>query len=267
MYIITNRKTNTYVYYDKATGKYTITPNIKYATSWDHESKAKNVMRSSLPKTMKGEYAVMQMPGTTNNETEDVVVMSSDFCDHHLDNQIEIVKQFSGLILNSVERRNELNEELSNIDKEISDIGHFIEFNDVPDNKKTAVFSVLQAKYRRRREIKNETEFTNKLADYKCGRISLSGLAERTVLAPEKMYTPRVLQDIFKTDTKKNTYIRKKQPVNQYDPYTGDLVATYDSIANASRHINGSLTCVGSISQCCRGIKSKAYGFGWKYAS
>lgn len=45
----------------------------------------------------------------------------------------------------------------------------------------------------------------------------------------------------------------------------GDRVdAIYPSLNEAARDVNGSS---GNISQCCRGIKSNAYGYQWKYLS
>lgn len=54
-----------------------------------------------------------------------------------------------------------------------------------------------------------------------------------------------------------------KRPVIQYDILTGNEIGTYSSIGEASRETN---TERSSISRCCLGQRSKAGGYGWKYA-
>lgn len=94
--------------------------------------------------------------------------------------------------------KNNLTDKLSKIDQEISDIQHYIEFNNLDAYKGFKAYKLLQETLIRRREIKNEllkiqifTETT--VSDLFNGRLEqrINGIQNRT-------YTPRVLTELFK---------------------------------------------------------------------
>lgn len=54
-----------------------------------------------------------------------------------------------------------------------------------------------------------------------------------------------------------------KKPVNQLDLQTGEIINTFDSIADAMRYLGKSKSS--HIIECCKGKLKQAYGFKWEY--
>ena len=67
-----------------------------------------------------------------------------------------------------------------------------------------------------------------------------------------------------KAETKRSG-INSPDGVDAYNPKTGELVAHYNSIADANRALGKEGT--GNISAVCRGRGKTAYGYVWKYTT
>lgn len=93
-----------------------------------------------------------------------------------------------------------LNQMLSEVDKEISDILHYIEFNNPDDEKLLMASKMLQERRRRRREIKNEMEKTvlmrETFLDSSFG-IKVHQSLEQMERMKGRIYTPRKLSSLF----------------------------------------------------------------------
>ena len=63
----------------------------------------------------------------------------------------------------------------------------------------------------------------------------------------------------------KRSGINSPDGVDAYDPKTGQLIAHYNSIADANRALGKEGT--GNISAVCRGRGKTAYGYIWKYTT
>lgn len=64
--------------------------------------------------------------------------------------------------------------------------------------------------------------------------------------------------------TRENNIHASGRKVNQYNIQTGELIKTFNSIADAGRAMNKENTI--TIRQVCNGVKKSAYGFKWTYA-
>lgn len=98
------------------------------------------------------------------------------------------------------EYQNNLNQMLSDVDKEICDLLHFLEFNDPDNATRLQVVEMLQQRSRRRREIKNEIE---KIALMKENflddsfALKLNQCLEHMERMQNRIYTPRKLKSLF----------------------------------------------------------------------
>lgn len=63
----------------------------------------------------------------------------------------------------------------------------------------------------------------------------------------------------------KRSNVNSPDGVDAYDPKTGELIAHYNSIADANRALGKEGT--GNISAVCRGRGKTAYGYVWKYTT
>ena len=93
-----------------------------------------------------------------------------------------------------------LNQMLSDVDKEICDIMHYIEFSDLSDCQMLKASRMLQERRRKRREIKDEMDKTalmrSTFLDSAFG-IKVQQSLEVMERMKERQYTPRKLNELF----------------------------------------------------------------------
>lgn len=98
------------------------------------------------------------------------------------------------------EYQNNLNGMLSDVDKEICDIMHYLEFNDLSDSDMINASKMLQERRRHRREIKDEMEKTDLMkSTFLDSAFSIKVQQSLSFMEKMKMrqYTPRKLTDLF----------------------------------------------------------------------
>ena len=93
---------------------------------------------------------------------------------------------------------------LSEADKEISDILHYIEFFNFSASDGYKLSKALKDVRLRRREIKNQIEIIEYINSSTGTSISEGHLNRQLEAISEKQYTPRVLNELFESRTKKN---------------------------------------------------------------
>ena len=98
------------------------------------------------------------------------------------------------------EYQNNLNRMLSDVDKEVCDIMHYLEFNELDDGEMLRAAKMLQVRRRHRREIKDEMEKTalmrSTFLDGTFGIKVQQGLDIMERMR-DRHYTPRKLNDLF----------------------------------------------------------------------
>ena len=85
----------------------------------------------------------------------------------------------------------------SEVDKEISDIMHFIEFNNFSASEGYKLCKAIKDLRLRRRRIKNELELINIVNMHTLNNVALGHTNKAITGLDKKQYTPRVLQDLF----------------------------------------------------------------------
>lgn len=93
--------------------------------------------------------------------------------------------------------RHELVAELSNVDKEITDIEHYIEFYSLSASRGYKTSKMLKDCLQRRREIKDEIELINRISVMSVGHIANGKGRNDLEKIKHKQYTPRVLSELF----------------------------------------------------------------------
>ena len=99
------------------------------------------------------------------------------------------------------EYQTNLNQMLSAVDKEICDLMHYLEFNDLDDEEMLQVSKMLKDRRLHRREIKDEMEKISLMkATFLDGAFGIK--VQQSLEVMERMkarkYTPRKLNDLFK---------------------------------------------------------------------
>lgn len=90
-----------------------------------------------------------------------------------------------------------LTDEESKIDKQISDILHYIEFYTFSASDGYKLCKALKELRLRRREIKNELELINIISVHTCNNIANGNTSKAIDGLENKQYAPRVLNDLF----------------------------------------------------------------------
>lgn len=85
----------------------------------------------------------------------------------------------------------------SEVDKEISDIMHFIEFNNFSASEGYKLCKAIKDLRLRRRRIKNELELINIVNMHTLNNVALGHTNKAITGLDKKQYTPRVLQELF----------------------------------------------------------------------
>lgn len=88
-------------------------------------------------------------------------------------------------------------DELSQVDLEISDIYHYIEFNNLDVQRGFKIYKQLQDALRRRRVIKDRIEIVKVMRQHGINKKNLSSVLEYMGTEHKKTYTPRVLKELF----------------------------------------------------------------------
>ncbi len=96
--------------------------------------------------------------------------------------------------------QNNLNQMLSDVDKEICDIMHYLEFSDLNDSEMLRASRMLQERRRKRREIKDEMDKTALMrSTFLDGAFGIKVQQSLEVMEKmkERQYTPRKLSELF----------------------------------------------------------------------
>lgn len=89
---------------------------------------------------------------------------------------------------------------------------------------------------------------------------AIYGISDNAIRKKCKTYgLPHLSSDYKPTKTK----INQKKPVQSLDLVTGEVISTYESIADAARDLN--LAKGSHITEACQGKIKSAYGFRWQY--
>ena len=134
--------------------------------------------------------------------TDDKTIENPTIFDPLHNNWEDMLSTFCYISNHMDEYRNSLNGMLSDVDKEISDIMHYLEFNELDDKDMLKASKMLQERSYRRREIKDEMEKTS-LMKSKFFDSDFNIKVQQSLKFIEKMksrqYTPRKLNELFQT--------------------------------------------------------------------
>ena len=205
LYVITDGNKN-YIRRD-IDGKYVAARSRALADEFLEKWKAEKVLKNNLtPKKRKLYRVVEEDVGFTvvkkseqdqaekpkEERKPEQLILSPQI--EELRKKIEDVKKF---IDDAENRRSELSDLLSNTDKEITDIQHYIEFSDINGEDIASTYNMLKTRLKNRRQIKNELSVLRQLAECKMDASMFGDLLTVISDLDNKTYVPRVLTSLF----------------------------------------------------------------------
>ena len=194
MFILENRLGG---YITNVDNKFTITGNIKKAAVFQTEQKAINV-KNSLPKIVKRDtfYVKELSPEVEDKLVEDAnyVITGHTNRDDEVVNKIKDMLKEISICENDLKyKEEEYRSRISEIDKELVDIDHWIEFYPVSAYDGYRMTKMRKDRLLERRKIKDSLSEISIIRSIGGGQRlkSLKGIED-------KKYTPRILTDIFR---------------------------------------------------------------------
>lgn len=227
-YMLTNGK-GYYISKDKFNGKFVSIGNKRWGCKWIEYNRIENVLRNSLSKNLRDNFYIIEVE-MNNDELKDTVdyivsgkankdkyisdnnnstcknlnidkikqEISTPIRENELDKIKKDVNLFSDTLKDLRKRKQELLDLQSEVDKEISDIYHYIELNNLNAYQGWLMYKMLQYRLKRRRVIKDELSIIKHLVKCDINTQSLSEIQDMIKNMDNRKYTPRVLSDLFK---------------------------------------------------------------------
>lgn len=226
-YMLTNGK-GYYISKDKFNGKFVSIGNKRWGCKWIEYNRIENVLRNSLSKNLRDNFYIIEVE-MNNDELKDTVdyivsgkvnkdkyisdnnstyknlnidkikqEISTPIRENELDKIKKDVNLFSDTLKDLRKRKQELLDLQSEVDKEISDIYHYIELNNLNAYQGWLMYKMLQYRLKRRRVIKDELSIIKHLVKCNIDTQSLSEIQDMIKNMDNRKYTPRVLSDLFK---------------------------------------------------------------------
>ena len=205
LYVITDGNKN-YIRRD-IDGKYVAARSRALADEFLEKWKAEKVLKNNLTPKKRKLYRVVeedvgftvvkkpeqdQVEKPKEERKPEQLILSPQI--EELRKKIECVKKF---IDDAENRRSELSDLLSNTDKEITDIQHYIEFSDINGEDIASTYNMLKTRLKNRRQIKNELSVLRQLAECKMDASMFGDLLTVISDLDNKTYVPRVLTSLF----------------------------------------------------------------------
>jgi len=205
LYVITDGNKN-YIRRD-IDGKYVAARSRALADEFLEKWKAEKVLKNNLTPKKRKLYRVVeedvgftvvkhpeqdQAENPKEERKPEQLLLSPQI--EELRKKIEGVKKF---IDDAENRRSELSDLLSNTDKEITDIQHYIEFSDINGEDIASTYNMLKTRLKNRRQIKNELSVLRQLAECKMDASMFGDLLTVISDLDNKTYVPRVLTSLF----------------------------------------------------------------------
>lgn len=182
-------------------GKYVPTSCEALADTFSNKV-ANNLYNNSLPKALKSVFHIQKIDtppdnvkqitqSEVENNTEKVMVAEN------IQKWIDKITDLNELATDALHRKEELYEELSFVDRELSDINHYIEFCNLNAAQGWKAYKMIKERRIKRRSIKNEIQIINIILDKKISDTVTNEILESMSKMDKRTYEPRVMNELF----------------------------------------------------------------------
>ena len=110
---------------------------------------------------------------------------------------VDKVNGLNGLASEALHRKDELLNQLSKVDKELSDINHYIEFCNLNAAQGYKAYKMIKERRIKRRSIKNELEVLSIILGKKISDTASDEIQKAIAGMDKRTYEPRVMTELF----------------------------------------------------------------------
>lgn len=187
--------------YQNHYGKYVPTPSEAMADIYSKDL-AEKICNNSLSKALRTVFYIEKY----DNPPDDIKQVTKDDLENNtekvmisenIQKWLDKVSELNGLCHEASKRKDELLKQLSSIDKELSDIEHYIEFCNLNAAQGYKAYKMIKERRIKRRSIKNELAVLNIILNKKIGDSIADEIIEAVAKLDKRTYEPKVLQELY----------------------------------------------------------------------
>jgi hypothetical protein len=184
-------------------GRFTITTNLAIAEIYCRD-KAENVYKSSISKSYKARgYKVVKLDDDAPDSVRQITTKelrknTEKVLDvGNIQKWLDKIADLNGLAADALHRKAELIEQLSKVDRELSDIAHYIEFNNLNAAQGYKAYKMEHERRIIRRSIKNEIQVLEIILGKKISETVTDEINNAVTGMDQRSYEPRELSELF----------------------------------------------------------------------
>lgn len=163
---------------------------------------ATGIFQSNLSKALKSVFRVQKIDEpsklikqisqeTAQENTERVLTAEN------IQRWINKIDGLNGLATEALHRKDELVQQLSKVDQELSDVNHYIEFCNLNAAQGYKAYKMIKDRRIKRRSIKNELQVVDIILSKKICETATDEIQKAIAGMDQRTYEPRVLNELF----------------------------------------------------------------------
>lgn len=163
---------------------------------------ATGIFQSNLSKALKSVFRVQKIDEpsklikqisqeTAQENTEKVSTTEN------IKRWIDKIDGLNGLATEALHRKDELVQQLSKVDQELSDVNHYIEFCNLNAAQGYKAYKMIKDRRIKRRSIKNELQVVDIILSKKISETATDEIQKAIAGMDQRTYEPRVLNELF----------------------------------------------------------------------
>lgn len=163
---------------------------------------ATGIFQSNLSKALKSVFRVQKIdepPKLIKQISQETVQENTEKVStaENVQRWIDKIEGLNGLATEALHRKDELVQQLSKVDQELSDVNHYIEFCNLNAAQGYKVYKMIKDRRIKRRSIKNELQVVDIILSKKICETATDEIQKAIAGIDQRTYEPRVLNELF----------------------------------------------------------------------
>lgn len=163
---------------------------------------ATRIFQSNLSKALKSVFRVQKIdepPKLIKQISQETVQENTEKVStaENVQRWIDKIEGLNGLATEALHRKDELVQQLSKVDQELSDVNHYIEFCNLNAAQGYKAYKMIKDRRIKRRSIKNELQVVDIILSKKICETATDEIQKAIAGMDQRTYEPRVLNELF----------------------------------------------------------------------
>lgn len=163
---------------------------------------ATGIFQSNLSKALKSVFRVQKIdepPKLIKQISQETVQENTEKVStaENVQRWIDKIEGLNGLATEALHRKDELVQQLSKVDQELSDVNHYIEFCNLNAAQGYKAYKMIKDRRIKRRRIKNELQVVDIILSKKICETATDEIQKAIAGMDQRTYEPRVLNELF----------------------------------------------------------------------